>query len=103
MTRKGDTIPNQAAVEAVVDARLGGSTGAGLGAKVDVALVAGTKAVADANVTANTKISIAGVKTVGGTPGAKYVASKTPGTGYTISSTSATDTSTVQVRVDYDG
>ena len=61
-------------------------------------LVAGTKAVADTKITANSVIEC-GVLTPGGAVGAPFVASKTAGTGFTLTSTSATDTSVVWYRV----
>ena len=61
-------------------------------------LVAGTKAVADTNVTANSIIEC-GTFTPGGTPGGLFLSAKTAGTGFTITSSSATDTSVVWYRV----
>jgi Major tropism determinant N-terminal domain len=61
-------------------------------------LVAGAVTVANAKTTANSVIQVLGV-TVGGTPGALYVAARTAGTSFQIKSTSGTDTSTVQYRV----
>jgi hypothetical protein len=57
-------------------------------------LTGGTVAVANTSVTASS-IIIVGQNTPGGTPGAPYVSSVTPGTGFTITSTTALDTSTV--------
>lgn len=57
------------------------------------ALVAGTLAVADPRVGPNTEVFFA-LNTVGGTVGYPRVSAKTAGTGFTITSTSATDTST---------
>lgn len=62
-------------------------------------LVAGTKAVADTAITANSVIRVSTL-TPGGTVGAPYIASKTAGTGFTITSTSASDTSVVQYWID---
>lgn len=61
-------------------------------------LVAGTVTVADANVTANSKIRV-GVLTKGGTQGAIFLGAKTAGTGFVIDSTSSTDTSVVWYEV----
>jgi hypothetical protein len=61
-------------------------------------LTDGTVAVTDEAITANSQIYV-GAVTPAGTPGALYVASKTAGAGYTITSTSATDTSVVGVTV----
>ena len=61
-------------------------------------LVGGTKAVADTSVTANTIVRLA-YKTVGGTPGAVYVAARSAGTSFTITSTSGTDTSVIYYEV----
>lgn len=61
-------------------------------------LVAGTVTVSDAAILASTTI-VPELRVTGGTPGALYVSSKTDGVGYTITSTSATDTSTVAVRI----
>ncbi len=61
-------------------------------------LVGGTKAVTDANITANSVIRLS-YKTIGGTPGAVYVSAKTAGTSFTITSTSGTDTSTIYYEI----
>ena len=61
-------------------------------------LAAGTKAVTEPRVTANSVIFVTTL-TAGGTVGAPFVASKTAGTGFTITSTSGTDTSTIAYRV----
>lgn len=61
---------------------------------VDATLVGGTVTVSDAAIAAGTSITVAS-KTPGGTPGALFISSKTASTGYTITSTSATDTSVV--------
>jgi hypothetical protein len=63
-----------------------------------VVLVAGTKVVAALTVTANSIIQLT-LKTVGGTPGAAYVSAITPGTGFTVTSTSGTDTSTYNYTI----
>lgn len=57
-------------------------------------LVAGSVVVANTTITSNTRIYV-GQRTPGGTVGAPFVSSVTNGTGFTIKSTSATDTSTV--------
>ena len=59
-----------------------------------VALVGGTATVADANVTANTIISLTS-QVDGGTPGWLRVSARSAGVSFTITSSSATDTSTV--------
>ena len=61
-------------------------------------LVGGTVAVADAKITATSRIRLTTL-TPGGTVGTPYVASRTAGTGFTITSTSGTDTSTVFYEV----
>ena len=61
-------------------------------------LVGGTKAVTESRVTANSIIQVM-LLTAGGTVGAPFVASKTAGTGFTITSTSGTDTSTIAYKV----
>lgn len=57
-------------------------------------LVAGTVTVANTSVSNNTRIFV-GQHTPGGTVGAPFVSSVTAGTGFTIKSTSSTDTSVV--------
>lgn len=57
-------------------------------------LVAGTVTVALPSVTAATHILLT-IQTPGGTVGAVYVSARTAGTSFVITSTSATDTSTV--------
>lgn len=64
----------------------------------DAVLVGGTKAVADTNITANSHIRLF-LGAAGGAVGAPFVASKTAGTGFTITSTSATDTSTIHYEI----
>lgn len=62
-------------------------------------LVAGTKAVTGiAAATANTIVRLAH-KTLGGTPGALFISAKAAGTGFTITSTNAADTSTVYYEI----
>jgi hypothetical protein len=61
-------------------------------------LVAGAATVALPAVTAASQILL-GMVTPGGTPGALFVAAKTPGTGFVINSTSGTDTSVVAYAV----
>ncbi len=62
-------------------------------------LAAGTKAVADAKITATSVIRLA-TRTPGGAQGALYVALLNAGVGFTITSTSNTDTSTVYYEVE---
>lgn len=57
-------------------------------------LAAGTVTVALPSVTANTHVHLT-IQAPGGTLGVPHVFSRTPGTGFTIHSSSATDTSTV--------
>jgi hypothetical protein len=58
-------------------------------------LVAGTVTVTGlTSITATSRVRLSNQQ-IGGTPGALYVSAKTAGTGFTITSTSATDTSTV--------
>lgn len=59
-----------------------------------VALVGGTATVSDANVTANTRILLTS-QSDGGTPGWLRVSARSAGVSFTITSSSATDTSTV--------
>lgn len=61
-------------------------------------LVAGTKVVTDAAITATSVIRLSSKSTTG-TPGAVYVSARTPGTSFTITSTSGTDTSTIQYEI----
>jgi hypothetical protein len=61
-------------------------------------LVGGTVTVADASITANSIILLAS-KTLGGTPGAVYVSAKSAGASFDITSTSGTDTSTIQYYI----
>jgi hypothetical protein len=67
-------------------------------AKGTAVLVAGTVTVADAKITATSRIRLF-LRTAGGTVGAPFVAVLTPGTGFTIKSTSNTDTSTIAYEV----
>jgi hypothetical protein len=62
-------------------------------------LVAGTKAVVNAAITAASKIKVY-VLTPGGTVGAPFVSVVAAGTGFTISSTSSSDTSTIQYEIE---
>ncbi len=57
-------------------------------------LVAGTVTVANTSVTANSRIQLTS-QVDGGTPGFLRVSARTPGTSFTITSSSNTDTSTV--------
>jgi hypothetical protein len=67
----------------------------GTGAKMGVAtLVAGTVTVANASVTATSRIFLTG-NVDGGTPGWHRVSARVNGTSFTITSSSNTDTSTV--------
>lgn len=67
----------------------------GTNAKMGVAtLVAGTVTVNTNKVTANTRIYLT-TQTLGGTIGVQYISARTAGTSFTITSSSATDTSTV--------
>ena len=61
-------------------------------------LVGGTIAVANTSVTANSRILL-GHTTPGGTPGALFASVVTVGSGFTITSTSATDTSVVAYEI----
>jgi hypothetical protein len=61
-------------------------------------LVAGTVTVANTAVTANSRILLT-VNTPGGTVGSPYVSARVPGTSFTITSTSAADTSTVAYEI----
>lgn len=61
-------------------------------------LTAGAVTVALPAVTANSKIMLT-TQVPAGTLGTPYVFSKTPGTGFVIKSTSATDTSTVAYAI----
>jgi hypothetical protein len=97
-----DTIEHEDDVKDVIDAEIEQVRLTDFGVTGFVTLVAGTVTVADIAVTANTTIAIAS-KTPAGTVGAPYVFSKTAGTGYTIKSTSSTDTSVLKVTVDYNG
>jgi hypothetical protein len=62
-------------------------------------LVAGTNAVVNAAITAASKIKVY-VLTPGGTVGAPFVSVVAAGTGFTISSTSSSDTSTIQYEIE---
>jgi hypothetical protein len=72
----------------------------GANAKQGTAVANGTTAVAVPNtsVTANSRIFL-GCATPGGTPGALYVSSVTPGTGFSFKSTNAADTSTIAYEI----
>jgi hypothetical protein len=59
-----------------------------------VTLSAGTKTVAASSVVATTRVKV-GILTPGGTVGSPFVSSVTAGTGFTVKSTSTTDTSVV--------
>lgn len=81
---------------AVTTAGKGISIKSGTNAKAGTtaAMTAGTIAVTTTAVTANSVIVLS-QKTIGGTPGALFVSAVTAGSGFTIKSTSSTDTSTV--------
>lgn len=71
----------------------------GSGAKQGTAvLAAGTVTVTNGSVTANSRIFLTAQNT-GGTPGALRVSARTAGVNFTITSTSATDTSTVAYEI----
>lgn len=61
-------------------------------------LVAGTVTVANTNVKATSDIFL-DIQIPGGTPGAVRVSARTAGTSFVITSTSATDTSTVAYEI----
>lgn len=63
-----------------------------------VTLTAGSAVVADTSVTANSLIFLT-AQTTGGTPGFLGVSTRTPGTSFTITSSSGTDTSTVAYQI----
>jgi hypothetical protein len=63
-----------------------------------VALVGGSKVVANTSVTANSRIQLTS-QVDGGTPGWLRVSARTPGTSFTITSSSGTDTSTVAYQI----
>jgi hypothetical protein len=63
-------------------------------------LVGGTIAVADTMVTANS-IVVVSRKTAGGTPGTGHTYTLSAGVGFTITSTSGTDTSVVSYVIKY--
>lgn len=71
----------------------------GFSAKGTAVLVAGTKAVADTKITASSRINLF-VQTPAGTQGAPFISALTAATGFTIKSTSATDTSTIAYEVE---
>ena len=89
-----DTILHQADVEAVIDAEIAELVVRTGNAK----MVTGTIAVADTKIKADSIIRLYN-KTIGGTPGALYISAKAAGTSFTISSTSATDTSVVRYEI----
>jgi hypothetical protein len=60
----------------------------------DATLVGGTVTINNTKVTANSKIFF-NIQTAGGTIGVQAVSARTPGTSFTITSTSGTDTSTI--------
>lgn len=62
-------------------------------------LVAGAATIADAQITANSKIIVYVGGLIGGTPGSLFVSAKVAGTGFTITSSSALDTSVVEYRI----
>lgn len=71
----------------------------GANAKQGVAtLAAGTVVVANTSVTANSRIMLT-INTPGGTPGFLTVSARTPGTSFTILSSSGTDTSVVAYQI----
>jgi hypothetical protein len=78
---------------ASLDSQGGGSSRTG-----QTTLVAGTKVVADARVTAASKI-FASVHTPGGTPGWLQISARVAGTSFTILSSSNTDTSVVDYLI----
>lgn len=63
-----------------------------------VALVAGSKVVNNSKITANSRIQLTS-QVDGGTPGFLRVSARAPGTSFTITSSSGTDTSTVAYEI----
>jgi len=71
----------------------------GVNSKQDVAvLVGGTVTIPNTSITANSRV-FAFCQTPGGTPGFLRCSARTPGTNYTILSSSGTDTSTIAVLI----
>lgn len=71
----------------------------GTNAKQGIATLAGgTVTVANTSVTANSRIMLT-TQAPGGTVGAVYISARTPGTSFTITSTSSADTSTVAYEI----
>jgi hypothetical protein len=65
---------------------------------VSGAMVGGTVTVANTSVTASSRILL-GIAAPGGTVGAPFISAVTAGTGFTIKSTSSSDTSTVAYEI----
>jgi len=65
---------------------------------VAAAMVAGTIAVTDPKITATSKVRLY-LRTAGGTVGAPFVSALSAGTGFTIKSTSSSDTSVIAYEV----
>jgi hypothetical protein len=63
------------------------------------ALSAGTVTISNTSITANSRIQVF-VQTPGGTVGAPFVSAITAATGFTIKSTSSTDTSTIRYEIE---
>lgn len=86
-----------------IDAQFPGTglrVGEGANAKQGTAtLTAGTVVVANTSVTANSRILLTGQAPNGGTPGSLAVSARTPGTSFTILSSSGADVSTVAYEI----
>jgi hypothetical protein len=79
---------------------LGITVAEGTNAKQGVAtLAAGTVTVSNTSVTANSRIFLTGQQSNGGTPGFLRVSTRVVGTSFTITSSSATDTSVVAYEI----
>jgi hypothetical protein len=100
MSRGGANLLNVSTADlAVHTAGNGLRVAEGSNAKQGIAtLVGGTKVVADTAVTANSRIFLC-CQTPGGTPGFLRVSARTPGTSFTILSSSGTDTSVVAYEI----
>lgn len=84
----------------VTEAEAAAAAAAAAEAWGNATLVGGAVTVADTSITANS-ILVATRKTAGGTPGTGFTYTLNAGVGFTITSTSGTDTSVISYHVKY--
>ena len=95
----GSLVPQRQEIDAEFTKKTGLVVSEAANGKQGVAtLVAGTKVVANTNITANSRIFLT-TNAPGGTPGWLQVSARTAGTSFTILSSSGTDTSVVAYEI----